>query len=41
MKIEIELSEKELDMIKNSYKGIFVDVYKMMTEKIINGKQIR
>ncbi len=37
MKIVIELTDKEKEMVDNSYKAIFLDVYSMMANKIKNG----
>ena len=37
MKIVIDINKKEMEMVKNSNKALFIDVYKMMVQKIQNG----
>ena len=37
MKLLIDISEEEMDMINNSHKAIFGDVYTMMARKIKDG----
>lgn len=37
MQIVINISEDQMDMVRNSYKAIFCDVYSMMAEVIKKG----
>lgn len=37
MQIVIDISEKEMKMVKDSNKAVFIDVYKMMAQKIQKG----
>ena len=37
MQIVIELTDKEKEMVDNSHKAIFINVYNMMANKIKNG----
>ena len=37
MKIVINISAEQMDMVRHSHKAIFADVYRMMAEVINNG----